>query len=157
MQKNDLLWALYVSEREFIKHHENQRTSASNILAAIAAGVMIALGTGKLSEEVSVILSGLLIALGLFGWIFCGKLYALMKLHAERSYQYLNALDEEIPTVDIAGLKKAASAKNEQKFKKFNKLGLNKIWGWFHLSIFASGFVFLAMNVADLLAGLARL
>ena len=88
MEKSNLLWSLYLSERDFIQHHENQRTNASNILAAIAAGVMVALGTDKLSVEVSVILSGLLVALGLFGWVFCSKLYALMKLHAERSYEY---------------------------------------------------------------------
>ena len=108
MNKSDLLWALYLSEREFIQHHENQRTNASNILAAISAGLMVALGTDSLILEVRILISGLLIGIGLFGVIFCGKLYSLMKLHAERSYQYLNALDAEIGDVDIAQLKKAA-------------------------------------------------
>jgi len=147
MQKSDLLWSLYLSEREFIQHHENQRTNASNILAAIAAGVMVALGTDKLSVEVSVILSALLIALGLFGWVFCSKLYALMKLHAERSYEYLAVLDEDIAEVQISEMKKKASAKNNEKFSRFKKIGLNKIWGWFHLTIMFAGIIFLAINL----------
>lgn len=150
MQKSDLLWALYLSEREFIQHHENQRTNASNILAAISAGIMVALGTGKLSLEVNLILSLLLIALGLFGWIFCSKLYALMKLHAGRSYEYLAVLDEEVADVQIAELKKVASAKHSKRFTRINNVGLNKIWGWFHQAILFSGLFFLVISLKDL-------
>ena len=157
MQKSDLLWALYLSEREFIQHHENQRTNASNILAAISAGVMIALGTDKLSAEVSVMLSVLLIALGLFGWIFCAKLYALIKLHAERSYQYLDVLDQEVAAVQIASLKQVASDRNNQKFRKLKNLGLNKIWAWFHQSILCAGVLFLGINGFSLMKSLSIL
>lgn len=150
MQKSDFLWALYLSEREFIQHHENQRTNASNILAAIAAAVMVALGTDQISQEISIVLSIFLICLGLFGWVFCSKLYALMKLHAERSYEYLRALDEEISDVRIDEMKKRASSKNNTKFKSLNKIGLNKIWGLYHLSILCLGLINLAVHLRDL-------
>lgn len=151
MQKSDLLWALYLSEREFIQHHENQRTNASNILTAIAAGVMVALGTDQLNVQVSIVLSIMLVVIGLFGWIFCAKLYALMKLHAERSYQYLAVLDQEVAAVQISELKKVASKKNQSKFKILNKIGLNRIWGGFHMSIFFAGLFFLGLKVLPLL------
>jgi len=113
----------------------------------IAAGLIVALGTDKLVQEVQLIIAVLLMILGVFGLTFCAKLYALMKLHAERSYQYLAVLDEEIAAVQIAGLKKVADKKYKKDFKVFSKIQLNKVWGSFHLSIFLVGVIFFALNV----------
>jgi len=139
MEKNDFLWKLYVSEREFIRHHENQRTSASNIMAAIAAGLIVALGTDQLSTEIRILISSLLTGMGLFGFVFCGKLYALIKLHGERSYQYLEILDKSYTNFDIKEIKNKAKAKNKDEFKGYKNLGLNKIWKLFHLFICLTG------------------
>jgi hypothetical protein len=149
MKQSDFLWALYLSEREFIQHHENQRTNASNILAAISAAIMVALGTDQISKEVSVALSLFLICLGLFGYTFCRKLYSLMQLHAARSYEYLNALDKQILEVDVDKMKKAAASKNTMKFSKVGKIGLNRIWGLFHLSILSLGLVNLVFTLIN--------
>lgn len=43
MDHDEFVWRLYESEREFIKHHENQRTNASSILAVIYAALLVAL------------------------------------------------------------------------------------------------------------------
>jgi len=139
MEKNDLAWNLYLSEREFIKHHENQRTTASNILAAIAAGLIVALGTDELSVEISILISFLLAVMGFFGYVFCSKLYALIMLHASRSYGYLKILDENFKEVDVVTIKKTAKEKNKDRFKRFGKLGLNMIWRLFHLFICLTG------------------
>ena len=152
MEQSDLLWNLYLSEREFITHHENQRTSASNILGAIAAGLIVALGTDKLSPEVQVIAAVVLTVLGLFGYIFCAKLYALMKLHAERSYKYLAVLDETVASVDISSLKAEADRINKAKFKRFSTLPLNRIWAWFHLTICGLGIMFTVYGSAMLVS-----
>ena len=143
MEKSDLLWSLYVSEREFIQHHENQRTNASNILTAIAAGLVVALGSEQLSEIIELAICVILMAIGLFGYAFCGKLSALIKLHAERSYEYLKVLDEDIVQVDIKALKKKADESHSQKYSKFSKIRLSEIWSIFHFFIFVSGIVFL--------------
>lgn len=142
MQKSDLLWSLYVSEREFIQHHENQRTSASNILTAIAAGLIVALGTEQLNEIIEVSICIVLMALGLFGFAFCGKLSALIKLHAQRSYEYLRVLDEEITELDIKTLKNRANKSHSDEHQKFSKVRLSSIWSSFHLFVFVSGIVF---------------
>ncbi|RAJ11759.1 hypothetical protein [Olleya aquimaris] len=139
MEKNDLAWNLYLSEREFIKHHENQRTTASNILAAIAAGLIVALGTDELSIEISILISFLLAVMGFFGYVFCGKLYALIMLHAGRSYEYLKILDTNYKEIDVVAIKKLAKTKNKERFKRFGKLGLNTIWRTFHLFICLTG------------------
>lgn len=152
MDKRDLLWSLYMSEREFITHHENQRTSASNILGAIAAGLVVALGTDKLSSTVEIIISILLIIMGFFGFIFCAKLYALIKLHAERSYAYLGEIDDQINGVDIAALKTKAKKRYTAKFKIFSGIPLNKIWAGFHLSILFAGVLFTGINIWKIIA-----
>jgi hypothetical protein len=118
------LWSLYLSERDFIKHHEVQRTQASNILAAIAAGLVVAIGSGEMTPEVGFVISIMLMAIGLFGYLFCGKLYSLIQLHAERSYQYHKA---------------AAEQKHARKFKFFGPFKLNGIWLRFHVLVFIVG------------------
>lgn len=133
------LWSLYLSERDFIKHHEVQRTQASNILAAIAAGLVVAIGSGEMSAEVGFVISIMLMAIGLFGYLFCGKLYALIQLHAERSYQYLGALEGALPELHIKEYKAAAEKKHSKKFKFFGPFKLNGIWLRFHLLVFVVG------------------
>ena len=81
----------------------------------------------------------LLMLIGLFGFIFCGKLYALIQLHAERSYGYLNELDTEVGSVDIDKIKKMADHKNRKSFPFFNRIKLNKVWSIFHLAISVCG------------------
>lgn len=150
MEKNDLAWNLYLSEREFIKHHENQRTTASNILTAIAAGLIVALGTGNLSLEIKILISLLLSVMGFFGYVFCSKLYALIVLHGDRSYEYLKIIEIDCKEVDIAAIKNIAKTKNEKIFKRFSKLGLNTIWKSFHLFICFSGVGLLILNTIKL-------
>jgi hypothetical protein len=133
------LWSLYLSERDFIKHHEVQRTQASNILAAIAAGLVVAIGSGEMTPEVGFVISIMLMAIGLFGYLFCGKLYSLIQLHAERSYQYLGALEEALPELRIKHHKAAAEQKHARKFKFFGPFKLNGIWLRFHVLVFIVG------------------
>lgn len=147
--RKDFLWNLYLSERDFIKHHEIQRFNVSNILGAIAAGLTVALGTGEMVFMVQVMICVLLIVMGIFGHIFCSKLYSLIKLHAERSYQYLQELDVYQDEVDVKSLKKTASNKNKTQFPIINRIALNRIWSSFHLSISIAGLVFLIMSITS--------
>jgi hypothetical protein len=151
MEKNDLAWNLYLSEREFIKHHENQRTTASNILAAIAAGLIVAIGTDELSIEIQILISFLLSVMGFFGYVFCTKLYALIMLHAGRSYEYLKILDANFKEVDVVAIKNLAKVKNKERFKRFGKIGLNTIWRTFHLFICFTGVILFIFNSIKLL------
>lgn len=144
MEGNELLWNLYMSERGFIKHHENQRTTASNILTAIAAGLIVALGTGNLSVEIQMLISYLLSVIGFFGYVFCTKLYALIKLHASRSYEYLKILDSNFKEINVLEIKDLVQTKNKDNFKYFGKLGLNTIWRIFHLFICCTGLISLS-------------
>jgi hypothetical protein len=69
MDKLDFAWGLYQSERDFIKHHENQRTNASSILAAIYAALVVAIGTGTADGWLQVVISIVLTLVGVYGTI----------------------------------------------------------------------------------------
>jgi hypothetical protein len=147
MKIDTLAWNLYLSEREFIKHHENQRTTASNILAAIAAGLLVSLGTNQLTIEIRILISFLLAAIGLFGYVFCWKLYALIMLHADRSYEYLDVLSVGFKELKIEEIKNNAKQANQKKFKFYGKIGLHTIWNWFHLFIFFMGLILVGVHL----------
>jgi hypothetical protein len=139
VKKTDLFWLLYLSEREFIQHHENQRTNASNILGAISAGLIISLGTDILIKEIQLLISMMLIIIGAFGYVFCAKLNTLMKLHADRSYQYLAVLDQEISELEIEKIKVVADKKYKKNFPIFHRIPLNKVWNTFHIAVLLIG------------------
>jgi len=148
--KAQLLWSLYLSERDFIRHHETQRTTASNILAAVAAGLIVASGTSERGFPYSVIVPILLIGIGVFGFLFCGRLYSLLQLHANRSYKYLQALEVEHPDLLISEVKKTVDADQARKYPFFSKLKLNRVWAAFHLMIVLSGALFLIVALTDI-------
>lgn len=144
MQKSDLLWSLYISERDFVRHHEEQRTAASNILAAIAAGLIVALGTEQLITPIEIGICVGLIAMGRFGERFCRKLSERMALHQARSYSYLTELDQLIGEVDIAKHKAEVNAAHEEKHPVYAKIRLRALWYHFHRAIFLFGCAALA-------------
>ena len=142
----EFLWRLYLSEREFQRHHENQRMVASNILAAIASGIVVAVGSNQITREVEVLLAIALTCIGLFGYLFCGKLYSLIRRHGERSYAYLRALDEIVGSVDIHGIKKGAEDKHSEEFEFMRDVRLSGIWKSFHAVIFLAGLFLTALS-----------
>ena len=152
-EKAQLLWSLYLSERDFIKHHENQRTTASNILAAVAAGLILASGNPDIAPAQSIIIPVLLMGVGLFGFLFCGRLYSLLQLHAARSYEYLAVLSGDHPDLKIRQIKTAVEAANRKRFPFFATLKLNHVWAWFHILIFASGGVLLVVALNNVFPG----
>jgi hypothetical protein len=147
--KTQLLWSLYLSERDFIKHHEIQRTTASNILAAVAAGLIVASGNIETSPVEGLIIPVLLMGIGWFGFLFCGKLYSLLKLHAARSYEYLEMLGREHPELEIIRVKGKVDAENKKAYPFFSGLRLNRVWSLFHLLIFASGAIFFFIALGE--------
>ena len=88
MDKIDFAWSLYHSERDFIKHHENQRTNASSILAAVYAALVVAIGTGVATDWLQVVIALVLTLTGIYGAIFSGKLYELIQIHVAGSYEF---------------------------------------------------------------------
>lgn len=147
MDKDEFVWRLYESERDFIKHHENQRTNASNTLAATAAALMVAFTAGPPEVWAHLMISVALMLVGMFGAIFGGKLYQLVQLHANRSYKYLEIINTSFADVDATSIKNSVKTNQEVKFPRLSKINLNKIWYNFHIFVFLLGFL-LSITVA---------
>jgi hypothetical protein len=141
MDKLDFAWGLYQSERDFIKHHENQRTNASSILAAIYAALVVAIGTGTADGWLQVVISIVLTLVGVYGTIFSGKLYELIQMHAARSYEYLDFVNSCFPEIDVSEVKAKVKVGQAKKYPYFSTRSLNKIWFRFHLSVAGLGAV----------------
>ena len=146
LEKPDLLWSLYISERDFIRHHEEQRTAASNIMAAIAAGLLVALGTEQLSTEIEIGICIGLVTMGQFGKVFCKKLSELMALHQRRSYRYLEELESSCQ-IEIGKMKKEVKECHNKKHPKYSKKSLRELWYNFHLASFYFGIVALVWYI----------
>jgi hypothetical protein len=150
MDKEEFAWRLYESERDFIKHHENQRTNASSILAAISAGLIVSLTSDVATDASRLTISISLVLVGIFGSIFSGKLYQLIHLHASRSYAYLGIVNEKHPDVDVKAVKNTVKTEQKGQFPYFSSISLNKIWFRFHLLITAFGVVLTSLIALDL-------
>jgi hypothetical protein len=149
MDNTEFAWKLYETERDFIKHHENQRTNASSILAAISAALVVAVGS-DVTDGVFQIMTAIVLTLnGVFGAVFSGKLYELIQLHAARSYAYLDAVNAKFPEFRVSDVKSNVKKRQEEKYPYFSKISLNKIWFRFHLLVALFGLVITTASVID--------
>lgn len=151
MDKVDFAWSLYQSERDFIKHHENQRTNASSILAAVYAALVVAIGTTAASDWLQVLIAFVLCLLGIYGAVFSGKLYELIQMHAARSYEYLEFVNECFPELDVNEVKAKVKKSQKKKYPYFSSISLNKIWFRFHSFVALIGMSLTILTFADLL------
>lgn len=147
----DFAWKLYESERDFIKHHENQRTNASSILTAISAALVVAVSSDVTDGWFKLVISLVLTLNGVFGAVFAGKLYELIQLHANRSYSYLEYVNEKFPEIDVSDVKKIVKERQKSKHPYFSSISLNKIWFRFHILVAILGLVITVVVAIDLL------
>lgn len=151
MTMEEFAWKLYESERDFIKHHENQRTNASSILAAVYAALIVALSSGLAEGVAALFVTTSLVLTGIFGAIFSGKLYELIQMHAGRSYGYLDIVNSKFPDIEIARIKESVKLKQKQRFRVFASISLNRIWFNFHCAIVFLGLLLTAITALDVL------
>lgn len=157
----DILWKMYEEHVTEGRHHETQRATVTNLVIAIAAGILALVTFDKAITLIDLPLTIFLIFLGVFGAAFSSKYYERFELHMKRAKEYRNALDDLLSTqVDdskrfLKGLKKAADEAHEQSFLatsqgKTNwqrwmtfiyRRGLYQLWISFHLLITLLGLV----------------
>ena len=150
MDSIEFAWRLYESERDFIKHHENQRTNASSILAAISAALVVAVGSDVTDGWFKLMTAVVLTLIGIFGAVFSGKLYELIQLHANRSYRYLDVVNAHFPEVDVNAVKAGVKEHQKSKHPYFSSISLNKIWFRFHMLVATFGFVVIIVVLGDI-------
>lgn len=155
MDDKELSWRLYQNERDFIRHHENQRSNASSILVAISSGLVVAVGSDLVDGWFRVAISIVLTLIGVFGAIFSGKLYELIQMHAARSYCYLDFLDQSSSEININEVKKRVAISQRKNYPVFSKISLNKIWFRFHILVSIFGALITAISIGDIFGWLS--
>ena len=82
MDKNEILWKLYEDNRNYARFHELQRSTATNLILAVSAG-LIGLVTFDKNINLLDLPSVLFLdVLGNFGAIFSAKHYERARLHS---------------------------------------------------------------------------
>jgi hypothetical protein len=139
--KYDLLWNIYQEHCNWERHHENQRSSVTNILIAVAAGVLgiIALD-GKLAPT-DLPLTIFLIIQGVFGSIFVAKQYERFARHQRLANKYRQELNDGYLDAKIVQLRKEGDLEQERQYKYLSKLRLHQLWVYLHLSFAIFGLV----------------
>ena len=130
----DVLWNMYQEHCTHGRHHESQRSTVTNLILAVTAGIIAIVGFDKEITFQDLPAALFLIGLGAFGAGFSTKHYERFHLHMERARNYRNALDELLPQLNssnqskrpyIKALKKDADERHEKEFLKLQKWKLH--------------------------------
>ncbi len=137
----ELLWNLYQEHCAWERHHEEQRATASNILIAVAAGVLglITYEDGITSKDIALTL--FLVGQGLYGTVFVWMHYDRFSMHQKRAGKYRHALDQLHPKIGVLRLRDEADEKYRQDRPLTSKWRLHWFWMALHILIAMCGFV----------------
>lgn len=137
----DILWNLYQEHSTWERHHEEQRASVTNILLAVAAGVLSVITFKEGLTRSDLPLTLFLIMQGLFGALFVAKQYERFARHQRLAGKYRQALNDTFPESQIIALRELADQEQARKFRILYKLRLHQLWVGLHLLIALFGVV----------------
>lgn len=140
--EDEIMWRMYEEHCTHGRHHETLRATTSNILLAVAAGIIAVVTHGDTPLLIEYWpLTTLLICIGLFGALFSAKYHERFCMHTERARQYRDALEVSLPATQIRKLKTAADAISKAKFPKLFDLRLHRFWVALHLAVATLGVI----------------
>lgn len=146
--QNELLWNVYQEHCNWERHHEEQRSSVTNIFLAVAAGVLGIISVdGKLTIS-DVPLAIFLVIQGLFGSLFVAKQYERFRRHQNLADQYRQSLNDNMPGAKIQELRKAGDEAHKRKYPLLSRLRLYHMWIGLHLSFAIFGAVLVVIIIA---------
>jgi hypothetical protein len=133
--KINILLDLYNEHCDWERHHENQRSSVTSILIAVAAGILGVVTFDGHINITDVPLTSFLIILGCFGALFSAKQYNNFTQHQERANKIREALDAITPDARILKLRNTADEKSKRKSPVISRMRLHHFWNILHILI----------------------
>jgi hypothetical protein len=152
-QDTDVLWGLYQEHCDQGRHHENQRAAVTNVIIAIAAGVLGIASLDQSLDKTDIPMTLFIVILGLFGALLCAKHYERFEMHAERYRKYRDELEQLLPSTKIRQLKEEADKKHNRRYPRLHKVRLFWLWVGIHLGIAVFG---LALSLLALLSPIVK-
>jgi hypothetical protein len=148
----DILLTFYAENSEQARHHEQQRQSLTNMVAAVAGIVLglMALAPGGLqvSRNYGLLLHAFLLAvLGTFGFLASLRHYERSRLHVARVHAVRREISRLFPTADVSRLYDVANREHVRRFPRISErtARVHYVWQALHASIFALGLVLAAL------------
>jgi hypothetical protein len=145
-QETDVLLAMYQENTAQGRHHEIQRSTMTNLVVAICAGILGLFALDKTPSSINAILAAFLVVLGCFGALFSAKHYERFSMHNQRARGYRAALEAFLPETRLKAIKRSADAQAEKEFPHLFKLRLFRFWVLLHLSVSVVGLVLLVWS-----------
>ena len=141
MDRDEVIWKLYEDNRSYARFHEAQRSTATNLILVVSAGLLGLVTFDKNINLLDLPSVLLLSILGIFGSLFSAKQYERVRLHLNRARRYYIELDGLIPEAKIREIKQKGDEDTKKRFPRLSKMRLNYFWVALHLMISAIGFI----------------
>lgn len=141
MEEKDFLWGMYQEHCNEGRHHEEQRSTMSNLIIVLSGGVLGLMTIKDLSFNTWP-LGIFLILIGIFGSLFCAKHYSKWKFHMMLAGRYRNKLEKYLPDTKVRDLRLEVGEEHKSKTNLLiNKIRLHQFWIGLHLLITLMGIV----------------
>lgn len=136
--ENDVLIKLIEEQWTQARHSEEQRATMTNFVIVVDAAILGFIVDRAFTPDL-LPLTILLAALGIYGVMFCCKLYERFSSHTNRARKFRDKLDELHPNLGIKSLLREADAEHTAQFKWVERIRLNRLWMILHGLIGAAG------------------
>jgi hypothetical protein len=131
----------YEEHTEQGRHLETERSTMTNIVGAVAAAIIVFMGTKEFDPHRLSWLAPLtpltLTALGIYGYTMSEELYARFLKHMDLAYGFRYVLETRLPAHTATDLHKIVGEIPEHK----KDVAIHNLWRAFHLAIAISGIV----------------
>jgi len=123
-----ILMDLYKDDCTQARHHEEQRSSVTNIIVAVSAGLIAFIAHGKQLHHAAWMPCSLLIFLGLYGALCSAKHYERAQRHGIRARAYREKVAALCPTANLLEICDKAQKKTEHDFPCLARRKLYHLW-----------------------------
>jgi hypothetical protein len=110
----DVLWGMYQEHCTQGRHHEDQRSTTTNLNVALAGGVAAFVSAKGYAGELWP-LPMMVIAIGIFGALFSLKQYERFRFHMKCAGEYRDALEVLLPSTQLCKHRLDAESKHRQE------------------------------------------
>jgi hypothetical protein len=123
----------YEEQTEQGRHLETERSTVTNIVGAVAAAILVYMGTKEFNAErlswLAPLASLALTALGLYGFIMSRVLYGRFLKHMDFAYGFRRLLEERLPAVEAKTIREVVNGMHKKEIR------LHRLWPAFNLAV----------------------
>lgn len=135
MDRNELLWRVYQDNRTFAQFHENQRATATALVAGGNAALIAAMiGTNGLDLS-DVPLSVMTVLLSTLGFVIALKSTEKLRRHNKRAARFLECIVADDPSLDINAIKTDVDFDHDKQHWLTSRFRQSTLWVGINIAI----------------------